>query len=375
METALNQTPKQSSWLTKFLECLFAAFMLLNVLMMASELLLPDAFNKLIGPFYFMGPGVIGLIFGLITATIWHKKEKKIAVDSEYWHSLLRAILRYWLANLVMTYGFAKILKTQFATLYYKQNIPIGDLSGFSLTWTYFNYSYTMAVILGLFQIIGALFLLFRRTALLGVCILLPVMVNIILINAFYHIATGAFVNSVLITVGLVYILALNYNKLIVFLFHNELNSTPFKFSIVKQLLRLMAIGLAFYAIFSYASTLHPSPFVGKWKVSELIKNGKTVDDDAWLKDDKAYKMVYIEEDNSVGFVPNPYVYEDARAQWANFTYKPGAKSIVLKFEKDTLKKVKVNIMKLTDSTMNWTFINHQDTLKMKLSKVIRKKK
>jgi hypothetical protein len=56
---------------------------------------------------------------------------------------------------------------------------PIGDLSGFWLTWTYYGFSSTMALILGWTQVAGCVLILFRATRLVGVFILLPVMVNI----------------------------------------------------------------------------------------------------------------------------------------------------------------------------------------------------
>lgn len=71
-----------------------------------------------------------------------------------------------------------------------------------------------MVCILGLIQISGAVLLLFRRTTLLGALILLPVMTNIILINIFYEISAGAFVNSLIFTIGLVFLIALRWRPL-----------------------------------------------------------------------------------------------------------------------------------------------------------------
>jgi hypothetical protein len=123
-------------------------------------------------------------------------------------------MLRYWLALEIATYGFAKILKTQFARSYIRENTPVVQLNGFELTWNYFAHSYPLAVIIGLLQIGGAILLLFRRTTLFGVVILLPIMLNIVLINLFYHIAAGAFMNSVLFTLGLLYLLLLRRSAL-----------------------------------------------------------------------------------------------------------------------------------------------------------------
>jgi hypothetical protein len=45
-------------------------------------------------------------------------------------------------------YGFAKILKTQFAVSYLRNDTPAGQLNGFELTWNYFGHSYWLAVII-----------------------------------------------------------------------------------------------------------------------------------------------------------------------------------------------------------------------------------
>jgi hypothetical protein len=62
---------------------------------------------------------------------------------------------------------------------------PVASLTGYELTWFYYGYSRTYACILGLTQVIGAILLLFRKTAVLGAVAMLPVIVNILLIDIF----------------------------------------------------------------------------------------------------------------------------------------------------------------------------------------------
>lgn len=69
---------------------------------------------------------------------------------------------------------------------------PIGSLDGYTLTWYYFGYSHTYKYILGLIQVTGASLLLFRKSTLLAATMMVPVMVNIVLINIFYSITAGA---------------------------------------------------------------------------------------------------------------------------------------------------------------------------------------
>jgi hypothetical protein len=76
---------------------------------------------------------------------------------------------------------------------------PVGSLSGYQLAWFYYAYSHTYEVILGLVEVAGGTLLLFRRTALLGAALMLPVMANIVMINVFYVIGVGAMCTSTFI--------------------------------------------------------------------------------------------------------------------------------------------------------------------------------
>jgi hypothetical protein len=99
---------------------------------------------------------------------------------------------RYAAAALLLLYGFAKLTGAQFTVLDSELDKPLREVSGFWLTWYYFGYSQAYGTIVALVQIAGAIALLFPRTALLGVCVLLPVVGNIILIDVFYGVECGA---------------------------------------------------------------------------------------------------------------------------------------------------------------------------------------
>jgi len=107
--------------------------------------------------------------------------------------------LRYLSAFLLLLYGSSKLLGRQFSVAPELALRPIGSLSGHQLAWYYYQYSHVYAALLGLIQMAGAALLLFRKTALLGAALLLPVMTNILLINLFFFITWGAVCTSTLI--------------------------------------------------------------------------------------------------------------------------------------------------------------------------------
>lgn len=115
--------------------------------------------------------------------------------------------LRYLSAFLLFTYGSSKLLGRQFTLPPEVSLRPVGSLSGYQLAWFYYSYSHIYAVILGLIQVAGGALLLFRKTALLGAALMLPVITNIVMINVFFHIAWGALCTSTFIFVSMLAVL------------------------------------------------------------------------------------------------------------------------------------------------------------------------
>lgn len=115
--------------------------------------------------------------------------------------------LRYLSAFLLFLYGSSKLLGRQFTLPPGTALEPVGSLTGYQLAWFYYSYSHTYALILGLVQLAGGALLMFRKTALLGAALMLPVMTNIVMINVFFHIALGAMCTSAFIFASMLAVL------------------------------------------------------------------------------------------------------------------------------------------------------------------------
>jgi hypothetical protein len=115
--------------------------------------------------------------------------------------------LRYLSAFLLFTYGSSKLLGRQFTLPPEIALRPVGSLSGYQLAWFYYSYSHTYTVILGLIQLGGGALLLFRKSALLGAALTLPVITNILMINVFFRIAWGALFTSAFIFASMLVVL------------------------------------------------------------------------------------------------------------------------------------------------------------------------
>lgn len=132
-------------------------------------------------------------------------------------YQLFEFSLRIYTAAMVFIYAVGKLGGGQF---YRRQHLPadiaekkVADLSGFELAWTFFGYDYAYILFIGLGQLTGALLLLFPRTRLLGVILLLPIMANIVIVDALYGIPTGALLSASVYLGLLLAITALNFRQ------------------------------------------------------------------------------------------------------------------------------------------------------------------
>jgi hypothetical protein len=121
-------------------------------------------------------------------------------------------------------YGVSKLLHLQFNLQAALAQRPIASLTGYELTWYYYGYSRAYACLLGLTQVGGATLLLFRKTTLLAAVLMVPVIANILLINAFILVNDyGPYVISALIMASLLVILWHQRHQLVSALWSSQL--------------------------------------------------------------------------------------------------------------------------------------------------------
>lgn len=194
-------------------------------------------------PMVFAAAG-ISVLAALLYAVYWHFRKK----DNNSIFSVVLTVLSYALAFGIALFGWKKIFKLQFQVPLSMLDQPFNELSGEWLTWAYFGYSYPFGLVVAFAQLGGSLLLLFPKTRLLGVFILLPVLVNILFINIFYHLNAGALLQSVLLTLGLLYLLSLHYRQLVVVFFRTS--AVKVKMNIVQSVGLLSAIVLPLWLVF-----------------------------------------------------------------------------------------------------------------------------
>ncbi len=118
-----------------------------------------------------------------------------------------------WIVVFAMfVYGGAKIIQFDGAIAIDK-SVP--ELTGMELMWAFYAYSKSFAVILGIFEIMGGILILIKRTRIIGCLFTSTLLVNVILQDIFYEVNLGALRAALLYQFLILIILWLNKEKLI----------------------------------------------------------------------------------------------------------------------------------------------------------------
>lgn len=368
----MDQTVKRknANWFEKLIATFFAVLASLNLFsFLAASFPQQVIIQFLANPYIQSG---LALVISLLSSSYWHWREKRKNIPSAVILAWLNGILRYWLAFSISVYGFAKIFQTQFAPSIVRNDSLIGTMSGFQLTWNYFSYSYPLAVIIGMGQIIGSALLLFRKTTLLGLVVLMPILINIVLINIFYGVTFGAFANSVIYSLALLHLLILRWNDLVQFFLKSSSAAPKIGIYWLKNLVRFLCIFSAGALIYSYVPQEEESKaLLGKWQVDWMVKNGDTVETNDWLTDEYAWTTVYVEGYKQLSFSPNPYLFDNDRASFLSYTFDKKKNLItgVSKINGQPSDTSKILISEQTENSMRWKMVYYGNTIDMKLSK------
>ena len=132
---------------------------------------------------------------------------------------ILELMCRIYVWAKIWTYGIGKIVGGQFHRAgQIPEEIattPIAEVGSFDLAWTFFGYSEGYIWFIGLSQIVGGGLLLFNKTKMIGVGILIPILLNIIVVDFFFEISAGAMLSAILYFLMCCYILYYNKKQLI----------------------------------------------------------------------------------------------------------------------------------------------------------------
>lgn len=148
-------------------------------------------------------------------------------------YQLLLLLMRYYLAYVMLSYGFAKLIQSQFPYPPLGRLVqPYGESSPMGLAWTFMGYSYGYNVFTGGCEVLAGLLLLFRRTQAFGALFTMTVCTTIFVMNLCFDIPVKLFSFHLLLFAT--YIAAADYQPITAFFFKGkeaQLHRFPYFFA------------------------------------------------------------------------------------------------------------------------------------------------
>ena len=118
-----------------------------------------------------------------------------------------------WIVVIAMLiYGGGKLIQFDGAVEIDK---TISEMTGMELMWAFYGYSKSFAITLGVFELIGGLLILIKRTRIIGCLFTSTILVNVILQDIYFGVHLGALKAAILYQLLILIILLLNKEKLI----------------------------------------------------------------------------------------------------------------------------------------------------------------
>lgn len=128
------------------------------------------------------------LAVSVLVAAVWSVVDRRRTQYVKA-HDALRVFVRYVLAISMLSYGLAKVFKSQFPFPFPERMVePLGEFSPMGLLWTFMGYSRGYNIFAGGAEMLGGILLLFRRTTTLGALVVIGVMANVVALNFFYDV-------------------------------------------------------------------------------------------------------------------------------------------------------------------------------------------
>lgn len=292
------------------------------------------ALGEDISPLVLYGVVLIYLLTVLTLTFVWKSKAAKGTIDVANYTAFWQNAVRYTLALDMMMFGFQKFCHQQFYVPLGMLDDPFTAIPNEMLMWAFMGRYHSMVDIIASLEILGGALLLFRKTRLVGAFVLLPMLLNIMLLDLYYlNLLVQVYVAIELLAI--IYLILLECRRLVEFFLNAKGNAPLYNF-------RRQGIGYAVKAsviiIPSLALSMHHYPtnyteITGKYEVRRVFINN--IDQTRAPCRDSVLTHLFIDRYDLV------LGYPDYRNKViGRYRYNPETKQITVAFHypmKDTL--------------------------------------
>jgi len=131
---------------------------------------------------------LVYIVAALVACVVWSVADRR-RTEYRKLNEWLNIYVRFTLAFVLFSYGFAKIIPNQFPypTLE-KLSEPLGEFSPMGLLWTFMGYSPAYNFFTGMGEALGGLLVCFRRTTTAGALLAIAVLSNVVFLNFTYDV-------------------------------------------------------------------------------------------------------------------------------------------------------------------------------------------
>jgi len=275
-------------------------------------------------------------------AIIWQIRKTNNPATLAFWQGLIR----YGVAFDLATFGWEKIFHLQLVMPLSKLDAPFSSFTSQEVFWTFFSHSYPMSCIIAAFQITGAMLLLFHRTRLAGVFILLPVLANILMMDIFYQIGISVVIHASIMMAGTLYFLFIEFNRLKEFFF-NAKDQLPAvhlsKFG--KIAIRLSIIYIPMLLIAMHRPLNKDPLLTGKYEVKQININRQVLSPGSCA--DSILTVVYFDARNECVFE-----FNTSQKRWYG-TYTKNKDKLEIKWRTPAKKPLFTGVISPVSATGN----------------------
>lgn len=330
------------------------------------------------------------LLLAVVGTVVWSILDRRSEAYPKLYY-FLGLGLRYTVAGIAFTYGILKV----FAMQMYFPNLsqlatPLGDFLPMRFSWLFIGYSTPYQVFSGIAEVLVALLLIWRNTALLGSLLSVGVFANVFMLNMSYDIPVKIY--SFHLLLASIYLVWQERERLIGFFLNNAptLPSavyTPISrskwFNISRWVLKIFFIitsfGMVTYNYYEYRLQYHadltkvlPPVDPGMYHVEVFVKNGDTIPES--LADTLRWRDVIFDYNGAGSFSANDSTFR-MRYGRAYFDYRPDSLGTMLEWRKASWDSLPLLVFDLgipEKGKMRLVGLKDSDTLSIVLKKLPR---
>ena len=283
--------------------CLLAILVSAVPLLKLNSALLPVFWSKNL----FIYSGSVLVIILIIVSIKWIFLKNKSKIDDKKMVVFFESVIVYF-----VTFGFTKWALLKFCHLHMTTSLawmemPQTMLSGYQKVSHFYGQNYPLVMALGIIELTGAIFMLFRKTRLLGAFILTGSCINILLIDVFFKIPSPI-LEAVILLVGTSYFLYLEREKLINLFFRNNSNSDNKMLSIyAKWILKLSAIIIPCIIFIPNFQKQYKPSITGKYLITKIVNSDESDESELSKELSSKYDYVYFDLGNYFSLVSSDF--------------------------------------------------------------------